>query len=110
MTTVPDPTRTPRAGAELIAAERHRQVAVEGYTADHDRGRAHELLGAANAYRVSAFRAHLGLATMSFRDAAAYGWPWAEHYWKPTGDPVRDLAKSGALTAAAIDSIQEARS
>jgi hypothetical protein len=44
------------------------------------------------------FKAHVA-------DASPAEFPWDAKYWKPTGDPVRDLTKAGALIAAAIDSI-----
>lgn len=82
-------------GADLITAERDRQVTEEGYTAEHDAGRAHALVAAALCY------ARAGTWTKPY---PPLGWPWADQYWKPTGDPVRDLTKAGALIAAAIDS------
>jgi hypothetical protein len=33
-------------------------------------------------------------------------WPWAEKWWKPSEDQVRNLVKAGALIAAEIDRIQ----
>jgi hypothetical protein len=84
------------AATELIAAERDRQVSEEGYTAEHDAGRAHALVDAALCY------ARVGTWTKPHPPLA---WPWADRYWKPTGDPVRDLTKSAALIAAAIDSL-----
>lgn len=94
-------------GADLIAAERERQVTEEGYTAEHDEGHAYQLAYAA---RVYAAQATVNIAegtsdAMPHGWARFEGWPWAERYWKPTGDPVRDLVKAGALVAAAIDSL-----
>lgn len=76
-------------GAELIAAERRRQVEVEGYTAEHDAQRGHpeELVRAALCY------------ASGFSD----GWPWRPRDYKPGRDRVRELVKAGALIAAAID-------
>lgn len=82
-------------GAELIAAERQRQVDVEGWTpehdAEHDRG---ELAKAAAAYAVP--------------DHAAVFWPWAFSGFK-RDERVRELAKAGALIAAEIDRLQSVR-
>ena len=81
---------------DLITAERERQISAEGYTPDHDLGRAHALVDAAKCYL---------RAGSQKPGTVPIGWPWADHYWKPTGDPVRDLTKAGALIAAAIDSL-----
>jgi hypothetical protein len=95
-------------GTDLIAAERERQVTEEGYTAEHDAGHARELISAGRAYA-----SHAEIAVVEGLDgplwsatwARVNGWPWAGQHWKPTGDPVRDLVKAGALIAAAIDSL-----
>lgn len=89
-----------QSGAERIAAERRRQVEVEGYDALHDAMNGTEqLTDAAIAYAlVSEYPGeHHQRRT---RDT---WWPWADEAWKPTGDKVRDLTKAGALIAAAID-------
>lgn len=79
-------------GAELIAAERRRQMDVEGWTPEHDD--AHdggELVNAALAYCMGLFSC----------------WPWDTAWWKPSPDDrVRELVKAGALIAAEIDRIQ----
>lgn len=87
-------------GIDLIAAERERQVIEEGYTPEHDAGHAHALVDAARAY------AHAGAVRAG---STPLGWPWAPEDWKPSGDPVRNLAKAGALIAAAIDSLEAGR-
>lgn len=98
-------------GIGLIAAERARQVTEEGYTPEHDAGHASDLTGAATSY---AGATHATLLLGRTPEQAIAGgiqtvvppfWPWSSHYWKPTGDPVRDLTKAGALIAAAIDSL-----
>jgi hypothetical protein len=90
-------------GAELIAAERARQIAEEGYTAEHDHGHAIQITQAAQSYVGLALREQRG--TWLPMDVPIM-WPWDASYWKPTGDPVRDLTKAGALIAAAIDSLE----
>lgn len=99
-------------GAELIAAERSRQVSEEGYSPEHDRGHAPEMIRAAKEYAEEAhFQVEYGPVEPKpgipwhDEDTGATHWPWAPEYWKPTGDPVRDLTKAGALIAAAIDSL-----
>lgn len=85
-------------GAELIAAERERQVSEEGWTPEHDDEHTHsELAKAAACYAVQAAG---GTVTK-------YDWPWEGKWWKP-GDPLRGLAKAGALVAAEIDRLQRA--
>ena len=85
------------AGVDLIAAERRRQVEVEGYNPGHDAGHATELAMAAACYAIP---------TLSGRGL----WPWAPSYWRPTpGDRVRELVKAGALIAAAIDAASSER-
>jgi Mn-containing catalase len=89
------------AGIELITAERVRQINEEGYDAEHDRGHAFELISAARTYVSVAEYSR----TVRPPEFPPMGFPWAGRYWKPTGDPVRDLTKAGALIAAAIDAL-----
>lgn len=93
----------PTAGAELIAAERRRQVEAEGWTPEHDAEHTEgDLIEAAIAYAVEAAPTPL----------APEGWPWPWHadYWKPTADPARNLIKAGALIAAELDRLLAAGS
>lgn len=87
-----------KAGAELIAAERERQITAEGWTAahddTHDRG---ALVEAAVCYALSG----TGRRVPSL-------WPWDATWWKPSKDPVRNLVRAGALIAAEIDRLQRA--
>jgi hypothetical protein len=101
-----------KTGAELIAAERERQVTEEGWTAEHDRGHAAQLIAAgiayANAADTEARFPDMGRPPYPVdEDTGAVYFPWAPAHWKPTGDPIRDLTKAGALIAAAIDSLVE---
>ena len=84
-------------GVELIAAERRRQVEVEGYTADHDAAHSgRDVVWAAIAYAFAAiFPTHPGHA-LRF-------WPWSASTFKVSSSVERSLVKSGALIAAAID-------
>ncbi len=90
----------PSLGAELIAVERERQVAAEGWTAEHDdtHGATNGLAQAAASYAKEAWMP----LTASHR-SPPLEWPWEPERWKPSGDPVRDLVKAGALIAAEID-------
>jgi hypothetical protein len=98
-------------GADLIRAERWRQVHGEGYTAEHDEGHEEQLIDAAIAYAVN-IRARVKVIAgdgPGAREALTdLGWPWDPQYWKPTGDTKRDLVKVGALIAAAIDALTTA--
>lgn len=87
----------PSPGIIAIAAERQRQIEVEGWTPDHDdRHALYELASAASAY---AFIASLS----DRRDLEPPGWwPWSRTWWKPK-DRRRDLERAGALIAAEID-------
>ncbi len=105
-------------GAALITAERERQVSEEGYTAEHDIGHANELAWAALCYTENVAQDLSGGPTYApgaeWRagnkpDFQEFPWPWHQSYWRPSGDPVRDLVKAGALIAAAIDSLEAQR-
>jgi hypothetical protein len=90
-------------GADLIAAERLRQITVEGWTPEHDAEHADDHLArAAAAYATPArLREPLGWRIPVL-------WPWAARFWKPTPDDrVRELVKAGALIAAEIDRLNQ---
>lgn len=93
---------TTQTGVEMIAAERQRQVDVEGYTADVDRFQTAALAAAGACYATPA-----GLRETKRSDSAIPRlWPWGAAFWRPTPDDrVRELVKAGALIAAAIDSL-----
>jgi len=79
-------------GTELIAAERMRQIAEEGWSLDHDYDHCWEDLAEAGmSYALNA-TGHNGLQH----------WPWDTASYKPK-DALRDLIRAGALIAAAID-------
>ena len=85
-------------GVDLIRAERARQVAVEGYTPEHD---AHhgdgDLIRAAVAYATAAVGAT--------EEHTTKWWPWDRPGFKPGPEPLDSLVKAGALIAAEIDRI-----
>lgn len=101
-------------GAALIAAERQRQVSIEGWTPEHDaEHRAGELTSAALCYLSAALcvinpddpRA----APTCYEPPVAPYWPWEPEAFKATfDDPLRSLIKAGALIAAEIDRLQAA--
>lgn len=90
-------------GIDAIAAERRRQIEVEGFTKEQDDRHVRGELGAAAACYAIPSR-HRETCVTTF-------WPvtWARSWWKPAGahdDLVsrrRDLVKAGALIAAEID-------
>lgn len=76
-----------RVARVLIAAERKRQVEIEGWTVEHDTKQGGARLAcAALAY----IRNDYGL------------WPWGREYWKPR-DSFDNLVRGGALALAALD-------
>ncbi len=92
-------------GAELIAAERVRQIEKEGWTADHDDGPDHadgELAAAGANYAWASVNLALG-ENPQINKLPSLNWPWEMEWWKPSEDPVRNLVKAGALIAAEID-------
>lgn len=96
-----------KTGIELIAAERKRQVRVEGWTAEHDDAYTdrQELILAAMGYLKAAGDVQWG----NELDDEPTDWPWDKRWWKPSTDSMRNLEKAGALIAAEIDRIQRFR-
>lgn len=103
----------PNSGVARIAAERQRQVSVEGWTPEHDAEHGGgELAIAAACYAAPPYS--------PLRSRAFGYWPWANHWWKPanagynpsgaidTKDRIRELEKAGALIAAEIDRLSAA--
>lgn len=95
-------------GAELIAAERRRQVESEGWTPEHDDTHEDGELG-----KAAAVYAWPNNYLPQFGDqlvAVANLWPWERSSYKPRlTNRVCELAKAGALIAAEIDRLQRAR-
>lgn len=81
-------------GAEMIAAERARQVAAEGYDASHDD--AHECAELAQAAAAYAYPHDPPTRRLL--------WPFGDGFREHGREErVRELAKAGALCAAEID-------
>ena len=92
-------------GWQRIRDERLRQIQREGWTDDHDdEHKRAELTRAAHRYLTRAING-VGWPTGGFGELM---WPWAEAWWKPSLDPIRNLEKAGALIAAEIDRLQRA--
>lgn len=93
-------------GIELIAQERERQIAEEGWTAKHDDIHANgELANAAAMYAITPLTREDG--AIAINKFPSWLWPWDRSWWKP-GDRLRELAKAGALIAAEIDRLSRA--
>lgn len=92
-------------GAELIAAERRRQIESEGWTPEHDDEHiGQELARAAAAYAIPPEHDQRRAADPDAQGRPIPGiWPFCAHWWKPEQDRVRELVKAGALIAAEID-------
>lgn len=96
-------------GADLIVAERLRQISQEGWTPEHDdKHSSGELADAADSY-LSAGRtiARWGSDELTLESMTPpLSWPWDFDGWKPSPDPIRNLVKAGALIAAEIDRLR----
>lgn len=91
----------PRDALALIAAERRRQISVEGWTPEHDDEHDDGSLAQAAVCYASARRTTTGKSQLF--------WPWNNAWWKPTpNDRVRELVKAGALIVAEIERMQRA--
>lgn len=83
---------------EDIAAERQRQMEVEGWTPAHDdEHSAGEMAHAGAAYAIGP----------AFDEIISKVWPWDWTWWKPA-DKRRNLVKAGALIVAEIERIDRA--
>ena len=91
---------------EEVAAERQRQIEVEGWTLDHDR--AHEdgnLAAAAGCYALNAadqLQPNDFCYDANGAPTSPVQWPWDSEWWKPKGAR-RDLVRSAALIIAEIE-------
>jgi hypothetical protein len=99
-------------GAELIAAERERQITQEEWSFPHDDGHVYgELVEAAAVYvrtALTSINPNSPIAAAPMSEPPS-DWPWEEEDFKPAwSDPVRNLVKAGALIAAEIDRLQRA--
>lgn len=96
-----------KTGIELIAEERARQVAVEGWNTmhddDHDSG---QLPRAAAVYAHCAAEQARGWEG-GFTKLPEQ-WPWDADWFKPK-DQLRNLVRAGALIAAEIDRVHRAQ-
>jgi hypothetical protein len=91
-------------GAEMIAAERIRQIKGEGWHEEHDDEHTECQLARAAVWYALPDEWRTRLVPFCFEM-----WPW-ENQWLKTGDRIRELVKAGALIAAEIDRLERARS
>lgn len=105
-------TTAPATGVIRIFSERVRQVVIEGYAPENDAAYTDGSLAlAAMAYIVASYESGWVPVALDSADPDLNPqdlWPW-DHMWKPSGDPIRNLEKAGALIAAEIDRLVEAR-
>lgn len=85
-----------------VAAERVRQMRVEGFSSEHDDQHSYRELAAA----AGCYAAHAGKSDMARAEqpGAPRDWPWDDLWWKPT-TARRDLVKAAALILAEIERI-----
>lgn len=99
---------------EEIAAERDRQVSVEGWTPENDDGHDNgEMASAAACYatpgdcREGVYKGRIG--HVSWSGGSPREWPLDIKWWKPT-TARRDLIKAAALIVAEIERLDRAAS
>lgn len=99
-----------KTGAELITIERARQIARDGFSADHDDEHTLGELSEAAACYARAGDTHLRVNGCTILIARDFAWPWETYDWKPCPqNRVKELVKAGALIAAEIDRLQRLR-
>jgi hypothetical protein len=110
--------REPSGVIEEIAAERRRQVEVEGWTPEHDdTHRFGEMAAAAASYAWFSTFSSDARAEMEFGPKRGFinllwwMWPrsWSDRWWKPK-DRRRDLIRAAALIVAEIERLDRAAS
>ena len=109
MENIQSETHVKKTGIERIAAERARQIAVEGWTPEHDaKHKGGELADAAACYADLAGAQVRGAGVEDLRESYIEGWsgvdwPFEAKWFKPSEYALRNLEKAGALIAAEID-------
>lgn len=95
-----------------IAAERRRQIAVEGWDAAHDDAEhdSGQLAAAAACYAAgSKLEQPMPAANVAaWERGSRMVWPWSAEWWKPKGGRRRMLVKAGALIVAEIERLDRA--
>lgn len=89
-------------GAALIAAERIRQISVEGYTPEHDA--VHHADNKGLAWGAFCYLERASQDRLPQDDPSMpHLWPFDRKAWKPKPTRMRNLVVAGALIAADID-------
>lgn len=96
-----DALHAPPSGAELISAERVRQIVSEGHTPEHDQTHQDGSLAAAGVAYATTAIVQLWRPDLPTGEVPK-SWPFDPEEWKPQ-DAVRNLVRAGALIAAEID-------
>lgn len=97
-----------RVAVSDIAAERQRQVDVEGWSEAHDDEHDdYQMALAAGCYAFHAARVDDDDAGMFVNAAVRHGWPWDRAWWKPKSRRA-DLVRAGALIVAEIERLDRA--
>ncbi len=102
---------------DLIAAERQRQISVEGWTPEHDDEHDGEQLACAAAYYAlpPAMRTEVvyfqdSPGHLAWRPLSNFIWPWTDNWRKATpNNRERELIKAAAMLVAEIERMQRAR-
>jgi hypothetical protein len=95
------------AGLQRIVNERVRQIEKELLTPEHDDEHIMgEMAAAALCYAYKAIAHDVTSVKGGF---VSEWWPWEPRWYRPSGDPIRNLEKAGALIAAEIDRLLRAR-
>lgn len=90
-------------GIEAIQTERSHQVIDLNYTSEVDAGRSDELARAGACYADYAAAQLEDTAEDQFGGEPHPFWPLADDTWKPEPSALENIAKAGALLAAAYD-------
>jgi len=89
---------------KLIGEERSRQLAVEGFSFNHDDQHTQsELANAAACYALDYRISEKEIWDKPLLDLI---WPWEPEWWKPDQSRIRNLVKAGALICAEIERLQ----
>lgn len=94
---------------EEIAAERKRQIEIEGWTAGHDDEHSSGEMARASAVYVlhGVENLHGAFTILRWGNVLYHLWPWSREWWKPSTNR-RNLIKAAALIVAEIERIDRA--
>jgi len=88
-----------KTGQQIIAEEREAQISQKGWTPQHDDSHKNgEIARAAFCY----------FSHTAQSPGPNSRWPWGAGSWKPSSDPIKNLAKAGALYLAEAERLDRA--